>query len=777
MGKSLLRQVSMLFNRSNSDKLRLMMPRVRILLTCLIFIAGIGAFTSWKYVAATTNQAATYPGVMHLEGAVQLHVVIDPPIGKPGDSLNLQVSARNQDVTTHTPLIKIQLPAQLNLPSNILPAGATRNFQTNELTWRPVLAANGGSQQFVLPMRVETIDITNPEQTITAVIENNGSSQQAQTTIWLGLPPQIDDILVPAQISVGLPVQLRAATSGPGPISQSWLLGDGRRVNVNNPVVVYPAVGVYDLSLEASNAVGSMTSSRQITVVPHPTAQFNMDDPTPGLGQVVTFINESGGQMPNSYLWDFGDGTIATDLNPTHSYQSPGTYAVRLTVENSYGRSEAIWPVSVGYPPAADMQISEFVAAGQSLMGQAFGDETVSQFVWDMGDGKSESGAAIAHAYTTQGDYYVNLTALNDFGSTQIGRWVHVGPGQLSVYLPLIVKGNETEPSVAAGSDPFALVLDPVELDAPFVLQPLALPAGTSQAEALLIYINEARRQFDLSPLKYVYELSVAAQNHTADMAAYQYTGHSGSDGSFPAERLLWHGYQGAYAGEATAWGFEHAYQAVEFWVNSPAHRRIILNQWATDVGVAFTTDYSSPNVWYWTSEYGNGFGEVTSPLLRVQSPATDTEVLNTDLVTYSWNWPMPLTPGQQFGVYVTDESGRETALGVLNTPAFGTLYRFQGAFVDSMETIGLYEWVVRLQNGNVRVAESDSHRLSVLWNPDLPTPTPVIEPTLVITGTPLPTAVFTPTPARMYPTITPRPTDPPPPVLVTATPIPISAP
>ena len=740
-------------------------------------MAGSIVFGSWKYASANTRQTAVYPGIIHIDGAVQLTVSVDPPIAQPGDSMNLIVSARNQDIAAVTPLITIKLPSQINLTSNILPAGATRNFQTNELTWRPVLAANGGSQQFILPLRVETIDISQPEQPITAVVDSNDSQQQASTALWLGLPPQIDNIITPVQISVGLPVQLQAATTGPGPITQSWLLGDGRRVNVNDPIVVFPTVGMYELSLEAKNPVGGTTSSRQITVVPHPAAQFKTDDATPGLAQTITFINESGGQQPLSYHWDFGDGTTTTDLNPIHQYQLSGAYTVRLVVENEYGRSEATWPIAVGQPPVADMQVSDFVAAGQPLSGQAFGDETVSQFVWDMGDGKSEVGNQITHAYMAQGDYYVNMTAINDFGTAQVGRWIRVGPGQLSLYLPLVTKQSEAQSEGTIEGDPFAIELDPVELDKPFVMQPMELPAGTSKAEALLIYINEARRQFNLSPLKYVYELSVAAQNHTADMAAYQFTGHAGSDGSYPAERLLWHRYPSAYAGEATAWGFEHAYQAVEFWVNSPAHRRIILNQWATDVGVAFTTDYSSPNVWYWTSEYGNAFGDAPAPILRVQSPATGLELLNTDLVTFSWNWPIPVEPGQQFTVYVVDESGQESALGTVNTPAHGTLYRFQGSFIDTLETTGLFNWVVRLESGNVTNWESESRQLSVLWNPDLPVPTAVVEPTVMVTGTPLPTAVPTATLPRMYPTITPRPTQPPPPVLVTATPIPITSP
>lgn len=723
-------------------------------------------------MAATSNQTAANPGFLAVDGPVQLQVMLDPPAGMPGNVLTLNVSVRNVSALTLMPRVTIQFPSQLQLQSNILPAGASRNFQTNALTWQPVLPANGGAQQFSLPIRVETVDITSPEKGITAVLDIDGSLQQASTTVWLGLPPQIENIIAPSQISVGLPVPLRADTAGPGPISQSWQLGDGRQVNVNNPVVVYPAVGVYELALQAANVVGQDTATRQITVIPHPTAQFKLDDPTPGIGQVITFINESGGQQPLLYNWDFGDGVVSTDYHPTHHYQNPGVYNVRLTIENDYGRSEAVWPVAVGQPPLADMQIGDTVPMGQPLTGAAFGDSTVTRYVWDMGDGRSYEGSQVSHAYLAQGDYYVNMTAYNDFGSMQVGRWVLVGPGQLAVYLPLVAKAEDEPAAGSEGADPFAIVLDPVELAQPFVLQPLPLPAGTSQAEALLVYINEARRQFNLSPVKYVYELSAAAQDHTADMAAYRYTGHAGSDGSFPAERLLWHRYQGAYAGEATAWGFEHAYQAVEFWVNSPDHRRIILNQWATDVGVAFWVDFNAPNVWYWTAEFGNRFGEAASPLLRVQTPTTGKEVLNTELVTYSWNWPMPLTAGEQFAVYVKDETGRETEVGRVSSPAYGTLYRFQGALIEVTEKIGLFEWLIRLENGSTPVLESERRGLSVLWNPDVPTPTPIMTPTVTPTATMQPTAVVTATATPNYPTITPRPTDAPPPVVVTATPV-----
>lgn len=41
-----------------------------------------------------------------------------------------------------------------------------------------------------------------------------------------------------------------------------------------------------------------------------------------------------------SYYWDFGDGEISTEQNPTHIFQNYGTYIVKLTVtDNNEGKS------------------------------------------------------------------------------------------------------------------------------------------------------------------------------------------------------------------------------------------------------------------------------------------------------------------------------------------------------------------------------------------------------------------------------------------------------
>jgi len=49
------------------------------------------------------------------------------------------------------------------------------------------------------------------------------------------------------------------------------------------------------------------------------------DESTPGSGEII------------SWLWSFGDGTSSVKQNPTHIYETPGTYTVTLTVTTIHG--------------------------------------------------------------------------------------------------------------------------------------------------------------------------------------------------------------------------------------------------------------------------------------------------------------------------------------------------------------------------------------------------------------------------------------------------------
>lgn len=58
--------------------------------------------------------------------------------------------------------------------------------------------------------------------------------------------------------------------------------------------------------------------------------------------------------IPNSWLWDFGDGTTSTQQNPVHTYQNQGNYTVSLTVSNNLGSDSVVETnyITVTFNPA-----------------------------------------------------------------------------------------------------------------------------------------------------------------------------------------------------------------------------------------------------------------------------------------------------------------------------------------------------------------------------------------------------------------------------------------
>jgi hypothetical protein len=67
-------------------------------------------------------------------------------------------------------------------------------------------------------------------------------------------------------------------------------------------------------------------------------------------GLSVQFQNQSTGDQPLSYLWNFGDQTSPpnqTVASPTHVYNTAGTYNVKLTVTNAVGTDAVVQSVTV----------------------------------------------------------------------------------------------------------------------------------------------------------------------------------------------------------------------------------------------------------------------------------------------------------------------------------------------------------------------------------------------------------------------------------------------
>ena len=116
-----------------------------------------------------------------------------------------------------------------------------------------------------------------------------------------------------------------------------------------NPAYTYTVAGTYSVNLTVANAAGSdaEVKAAYITVTGSgsggeaPVADFTAT-PTSGDAPLnVQFTDLSTGS-PTSWSWDFGDGTTATEQNPSHIYTSAGNYTVNLTSSNADGSSSSV---------------------------------------------------------------------------------------------------------------------------------------------------------------------------------------------------------------------------------------------------------------------------------------------------------------------------------------------------------------------------------------------------------------------------------------------------
>ena len=119
----------------------------------------------------------------------------------------------------------------------------------------------------------------------------------------------------------------------------SWTFGDGGTSTAQNPSHVYTTPGTYDVVLQVTSAGGTDTETKTsyITVdEPPPTADFVADVTSGAASLTVNFSDLSTGNI-TVWAWDFGDGNLSSDENPTHVYNTPGTYNVVLTVTSAGG--------------------------------------------------------------------------------------------------------------------------------------------------------------------------------------------------------------------------------------------------------------------------------------------------------------------------------------------------------------------------------------------------------------------------------------------------------
>ena len=204
------------------------------------------------------------------------------------------------------------------------------------------------------------------------------------------------------------------------PTTVTWDLGNGTTGSVNPMGTVYSVSGNYTATMIVTTTFGCSDTTTMDLMVVGPEGDFVTDIDVICRGEAITFTIIDTNEVYN-YVWDFGDGTTATNQSPvahTYTFVPPsGQTIAKLIVSSVNGAC----PVQ----NEQDIFIHEVVANFQrndgidtALCFQPYGLDNLSLnsdvFFWDFGDGTTSTAEnPTVHNYTEPGTYTVTLGVLN----------------------------------------------------------------------------------------------------------------------------------------------------------------------------------------------------------------------------------------------------------------------------------------------------------------------------------------------------------------------------
>jgi PKD repeat protein len=230
-------------------------------------------------------------------------------------------------------------------------------------------------------------------------------------------------------------IQFNDETSGGITNFWDWNFGDPQSgwnnlSNAKSPTHYFDTVGVYDITLIVTTE-GSCTDTvvKRIVIDSNvtPVADFSATTFTPYYNQAVT-LQDLSVYSPTSWKWKitpntitFINGTNSASKNPQVTFNSIGTFTIKLIASNSAGADSITKTVTTkNYTkPVAEFQANPTtVKAGQmvSFLDQSSNDPT--SWVWYFGDNDSSYSQHPIHTYSNTGSYSVGLTVTNPAGSS-----------------------------------------------------------------------------------------------------------------------------------------------------------------------------------------------------------------------------------------------------------------------------------------------------------------------------------------------------------------------
>ena len=222
--------------------------------------------------------------------------------------------------------------------------------------------------------------------------------------------------------------------------SQAWNFGNSQTSSqYTPPSITYNSQGTFQVVLTVTNNnTGCVNSLTQPIVVSN--FQAGITAPAIGcVGQPIAFQDNSTAGA-NAWSWNFGSAGQSNAENPNVTYNSPGTYTVSLTSQNTNsgcsGSTTQQIVVQANTIPSFYANPTANCAPGSI---QFFNTTNLAgTYVWNFGDGQTYTGPnPPAHLYQTSGLFDVSLTFTSSAGCSgtkTLQDYIEITPVEAGFY-------------------------------------------------------------------------------------------------------------------------------------------------------------------------------------------------------------------------------------------------------------------------------------------------------------------------------------------------------
>jgi gliding motility-associated-like protein len=145
---------------------------------------------------------------------------------------------------------------------------------------------------------------------------------------------------IPDSACVNRPV-LFQNVSTPSAQLTTWNFGDGKSSNQPSAFNTYASPGNYNVKMVSNFGFCRDSIQKVVKILQPPPVDFQANTRFSCRAPfTVSFSDLS--PAAASWRWEFGDGNSSTAKNPTHTYVTPGSYSVKLTITNAFGCENVI---------------------------------------------------------------------------------------------------------------------------------------------------------------------------------------------------------------------------------------------------------------------------------------------------------------------------------------------------------------------------------------------------------------------------------------------------